>query len=101
MTEFMRRAGLPIGWGALLISVACSRTPPAGADPAQGSGSGATATSTMDGGDAKRGEHLATIFTCVDCHTVRASDGIHATTTDQLAGGRMYTGAFGTIYSPN
>jgi mono/diheme cytochrome c family protein len=102
VTDIVRRKRRALGGGALLIaSVACTRTAPPGPDQAPGSGSSSTVTSTVVGSDAKRGEHLATIFTCVDCHTVRAADGIHASTPGRLAGGRMYTGPFGTLYSPN
>lgn len=52
-------------------------------------------------GDAKRGDYLATIFACKDCHTLRQPDGITLVPTMTLAGGQAFAGPWGTIHSAN
>ena len=48
-------------------------------------------------GDVKRGEYLAKVFSCQECHTVRQADGIHLEGKLLLAGGEPYRAPDGSL----
>jgi len=52
-------------------------------------------------GDARRGEYIATVFNCLDCHTGRADDGVHLDRSLLLAGGESFPGPWGIARSAN
>jgi mono/diheme cytochrome c family protein len=91
---------------AVLLAGACNRPSPDSSDTSHDPATTAAAappptTTTTATTNRKRGEHLATIFTCTDCHSERAADGVHPSPYGTLAGGRVYSGPFGTIHTPN
>jgi len=61
----------------------------------------ATPSTTGAAGDAQRGEYLATVFACQDCHTGRGADGIHLDRSVLLAGGEPFPGPWGVARSAN
>ncbi len=52
-------------------------------------------------GDATRGDTIATIFACKDCHSVREADGITLAPATLMAGGMPFNGPWGLIHSAN
>lgn len=52
-------------------------------------------------GDPERGAYLALIFTCVQCHTVTAPDGVSNAQGALLAGGVPFGGPWGNVASAN
>lgn len=52
-------------------------------------------------GDAARGEYLAKIFACQDCHSPRAADGITLAPATLMAGGQPFQGPWGLVHSAN
>jgi mono/diheme cytochrome c family protein len=52
-------------------------------------------------GDARRGEYIATVSGCVECHTVRLADGVRLDRSVLLAGGVPIPGPWGVSRSAN
>lgn len=60
-------------------------------------GKSAVHTNSFQHGDVKRGEYLAKVFSCQECHTVRQADGIHLDEKLLLTGGEPFPGPDGSL----
>ena len=90
---------LPLFVGVMLIA-ACSR-PNATATPSAAVATSGVPIAVAAAGDVQRGDYLATVFACKDCHSLREADGITLILTMTLAGGQAFSGPWGTIHSAN
>jgi len=78
---------------SIVLLAACgSPAPPTRAPGAAGS---------SISGDPVRGEYLAKIFACQDCHSVAGPDGVQLAPETIMAGGVPFPGPWGLIHSAN
>lgn len=52
-------------------------------------------------GDRARGEYLASVFACQDCHSLRGPNGVDLAPQTMMAGGIPFPGPWGTVTSKN
>lgn len=82
-------------------SSAASTAASSGPIAASGTNAATTASVAAGGGDARRGEYLAQIFACQDCHSARKADGMTLEPSTLMAGGEPFPGPWGMAYSAN
>jgi mono/diheme cytochrome c family protein len=80
---------LAIGVAALLVAACAGGAPPMRTQPLAATG------------DAVRGDYIATIFACKDCHSVREADGVTLAPATLMAGGMPFEGPWGLVHSAN